>query len=219
MKPLLLAALLSQTACTRASVQPQDVELAGRISLTWDETLQQGRLAVLRYLPAPVPLPAERQGIPMDACDTVVPRTALDGVLTDTTVSAVCDGEPLLFSENATGFWAHRLTEQPPDGYTCEVTIDDEVVTLPPLPAAPDLHIRARRARWTPGDADEIRVVFPRAASQSTICRLSDDGSALVPQPGRGGFVTRHRYALPKLEGGRVSVTVTAGRWWSRAEQ
>ena len=217
---ILTVVLLSgAVACKKPDVNAQDVELSGRVSLTWDETLQRGRLAVLRYLPAAVPLPAERQGIPVDACETLVPRTALDGVLRETEVSAICDGEALALSADATGFWAHRFTAPPPAGFTCEVTVDGESFELPPLPEAPDLTIRAHRARWTPGDADEIRVVFPRADRQSTICRLTDDGDAFLPRTSTGAFVTRHRYALPKIEDGRVSVTVTAGAWWSRAEQ
>lgn len=208
--------LLLVLACQKPALTPQDVELSGRISVNWDDSLQRGRIAVLRYVPSVVPLPAERQGIAMESCATVVPRQALDGVLRETEVSVTCDGEPMALRANATGFWVHHFTDPQIAGLSCEVTLDGERIPLPTLPEVPDLTVRGRRMQWTAGESDEIRVVYPRSQGESTICRFEDDGEAIGPRPGRLAFVTRHNYALPKVDDGRVAVTVTAGGWWER---
>lgn len=211
------AALLLLAACQRAAPAPQQAELSGRISLSWDEELQRGRLVVASYLPAEVPLPAERHGVPMDGCLTVIPRAVLDGVLQPSEASAACGGQPLALEERVTGLYAHRFTEPLAPGTVCTVTLDGRTYELPPLPEVPDLSLRGGRARWTAGDGDEIRLTMPRRREESTICRLSDDGRARVPRPGGLAFVSRHRYALPRSEAqSRVSITVTAGRWWER---
>jgi hypothetical protein len=192
------------------------VELSGRLSLSWDATSGKGRLAVASYLPAPLPLPAERQGIPMDACLLQTPSQLLDGALRGgIEVSASCDGAPLALEERMTGLWVHRIEAPPPAGMACEVTLDGRSYELPPLPEVPDLEVRGRRMRWTPAEGDELRVAFPASGGQSTLCRLADDGAARgAPRHATLAFVTRQRYALPAAEEGRLAISVAAGAWW-----
>ncbi len=212
-----LVTLAALSACRPPDPGPQRAELSGRIALSWDADRRRGHLIVASYLPAELPLPAERHGIAMESCRRVVPRATIDGVLRPAEVSASCEGLELELEERLPGLYAHRFTEPLEAGTTCAVTLDGRSYTLPPLSPVPDLSLRGGRARWTPGDGDELRLTMPRSREESTVCRLSDDGRARVPRPGDLAFVSRHHYALPRAEDdSRIAITATAGRWWER---
>ncbi len=100
-------------ACQPKSFTPDPVKQVGQVTLTVDASRQTGRLRVLVYEAFGAPLPSERQGLPLDACATLVPESSLQGlVCRDVEVRAWCDGVELELNEHAPGSWAKRLPRQ-----------------------------------------------------------------------------------------------------------
>lgn len=192
--------------------------LAGQVSLTTDHTLQRSELRIHTFTPDLRPAPAERQGVPMGECATLVPRSAGEGlVLRRAQVSAACAGQPVALEEVAPGLVAHTFPGMLPTGTSCAVTVDDQEIALPALPPAPDVRFGVARSRWTPVGADELRIVVPRTAGRNTICRLPDTGVGPEPRGARHtlAFASHHRMGLstPDPSGARVAVTVSSGVW------
>ena len=202
-------------ACQPRLVEPSPVRQAGQITLTQDASRGTTRLRVLLYESFAGPLPSERQGLPMDACATLVPTTSSQAtVYRDAEVRAWCGGQEIELTEHAPGSWARKV-DPAAAGLSCEVTIDGEPVEVPPLPEVPDVEVRRTGLVWTPADGDEVRVSVPRSGGRSTLCRLVDDGEGPRPK-GIGlqtSFVSRVALAAPALEGGRVPVASIAGAW------
>ncbi len=204
--------------CRPASIEPGQVELVGRISLSLDTSIDRSTLVVQAWQPTVVALPQERLGLELDRCAVHEPVRRELGVLRPAEASARCDGVELELSELAPGAW--NLVRQPglPVGSRCEVTLDGEVLELPELLPPPELSPRPWGLAWTPGDADELRVVVPLPSGQLATCRLRDDGSGPRPKQLKRhtAFATRQSYALPAVEGGRVAVSVASGAWLQR---
>ncbi|MCB9741882.1 MAG: hypothetical protein H6741_23560 [Alphaproteobacteria bacterium] len=218
MTGLLLLACVARRPPPAQPVDSEAVALAAQISLSVDYSAGRATLTVHSLLPEPRPLPAERNGVPMDACREVRPtRATADMVLKERAVVAECGGEALALEEQVSGLHRHRFEALPEPGLRCAVTLDGVRVELPPLPEPPDPHIAGAHLRWTPGDGDELRYVVPQVQERSWICRLSDDGEAPVPPGARlqQAFFTRHRLSTQELpkKGGVVAVTVTSGVW------
>lgn len=218
--------LLLLLACLRPpEVAPgARVLQSGQISLSADLTLGRTELRIHTFAADLRPLPAERQGVNLGDCATLVPSSAAEGlVLRRAEVSARCDGEALPLQELTAGLMSYTFPGPVPPGLRCEVSVDGQTVALPPLPEAPDLRFGLARAKWTPAGGDEIRVVVPRSAGRSTYCRLPDIGEGPAPRGARSAqsFASRHRLALsePEPDGSRVAVTVTSGVWMTPAQR
>ncbi|MCB9758249.1 MAG: hypothetical protein H6739_00275 [Alphaproteobacteria bacterium] len=217
----MIAVVLALVACRPpppAGAPSATVPLVGQISLSVDRTAGRANLRIHSMNRAMRPPPAERQGVPLDTCRTVVPTSYAEGVvLAPRPVAARCGGTPLTLEEPATGVFQHSFDRLPPPGTRCEVDFDGVTIPLPPLPEAPDLRVTVAGLRWTPAGGDELRYVIPMTDLESTICRLSDDGEAPAPPGARTqlAFVTRHQLALVPLpeQDARVAVSVTAGVW------
>lgn len=194
------------------------MELVGRISLSLDTSLDRSTLVVQAWQPTVVALPEERLGLPLDRCAVHEPVRRELGALREAEASASCDGEPLELAELAPGAW--NLVQQPglPVGSSCEVTLDGEVLELPDLLPPPDLRPRPGGLSWTPGDADELRVVVPLPSGELATCRLRDDGKGPRPKQLKRhtAFATRQSYALPSVAEGRVAISVASGGWLRR---
>lgn len=220
MSTLVLSLVLSLlVACTAPAAEPTDLPLGAQVALTVDLDMPQARLSVSTFLPARVPLPQERQGIALDQCETRVPVSAREGlIMQDRPALAECGGQPLPLASEAPGLLSYYFLGMPDPGLRCTVTLEGQRIALPPLPVAPDPDVGRLRLRWTPGDADELRLVWPRDQSLNTICRLRDDGAAPAPRAavGRFGYATRHRFAQARAGRYAVALTSTAGRWLGR---
>lgn len=202
-------------ACVPQVLEPTEVRQAGQITLSADATRGTARLRVLVYDNHVGPLPSERQGLALDACATQIPEAASAArVFRDAEVRAWCDGVEIALTEAAPGSWSRALDGAVP-GTRCDVEIDGERLSVPPLPQPPDLEVRATRLTWTPAGADELRVSVPRGDGRSTLCRLRDDGAGPRPR-GIGlqtAFVSRVELDAPKTEAGRVPIASIAGVW------
>ena len=210
---------MTVAGCRPAHLEPTRTELVGRISLSLDASLDRSTLAVQAWQPTEVDLPEERLGLRMDACHVAMPVPRELGVLREAQASARCNGEDLELEPLATGAW--NVTMQPglPVGSRCEVTLDGTDIELPELLPPPDIRPSGRGLAWTPGDADELRVVVPLPTGELATCRLSDDGDGPRPKQLKRhtAFATRQSYAMPRVGDGRVAVSVASGVWLSRA--
>jgi len=195
------------------------VLLGGSVTMSVDVTARRARLRIRTIQPAPGVVPAERHGLGMDECATLKPLVPLEGqVLRPATVEAWCDGEPVSLDNDGMGTATHLFPQTPDPGTVCELVVDGQTLTLPPLPVAPVVEVVRGRLSWEAGDADELRFVMPRSDGESTICRLEDDGDAKAPTGARLqlSFASRVALALPQLEpGSRLPIAVIAGTWRS----
>ena len=200
-----------------ALVPPDDLLLGGSVTLSVDETAGRARLRVRTIRPSKGTPPAERHGLALDECATLLPLVPLEGeVLMDAEVQAWCGGQPLGLNTDFPGHAEHLFARPPPPGTVCEVSVNGERITLPALPVAPVVDVVRGRLSWLPADADELRYVIPRTHGESTICRLRDDGDAPAPIGARLhlSFASRVALALPPLgTDARLPVSVIAGTW------
>jgi hypothetical protein len=209
--------LLALLGCPpRQLPPPSDALLVGQVTLSIDHDRGIARFRVMLHEPVAAPLPSERQGIPLDACETLVPdqRSDYGRVYRQAAVSLDCAGERPL-QQDAPGLWSHAFEQPPAPGTRCTLWLDGQAHALPPVPEPPDLELRAGTLSWTPQGADEVRVSIPRAEGRSTLCRLVDDGLAPAPahMRGRQAFVTRVELDQVRLEDGRLPMASIAGTW------
>ncbi len=202
--------------------KPQEEVLAGSVTLSVDVTARRARLRIRTIEPAPGPLPAERHGLTLDHCATLKPLVPLEGQqLRPAQVRAWCQDEELSLTGNQDGLAEHLFSGTPPPGTVCEIEVDGQSFSIPPLSTAPVIQVVGTRLHWEPGEGDELRFVIPRKDGESTLCRLRDDGEAPAPAGARkqSFFASRVRLALPMLQGeGRLPVSVIAGTWGAASD-
>lgn len=184
--------------------------------LSVDVTHATAQLIAVRLDPMDIPLPQDRYGVQMGACQ-VLPQepitTAGDAQLRPSVITGACGADALANNPRTRpGEYKHKLAAQPAPGTVCSVDLEDTSLVLPALPETPDAVLTGQDLAWTPGGGDEVRVVAMTEAG-TLLCRFEDAGVARLPRAPLTGrvYVSRYSYGQGELAGGVVPLAATVG--------
>ncbi|MFT5585461.1 MAG: hypothetical protein ACI9VR_003053 [Cognaticolwellia sp.] len=152
----------------------------------------------------------------MGECAKIQAQATGEGMVFEVVkVSALCPGHTLTVEDQHSGGTTWLLEPLPKAGLVCTVAIEGVSEKLPPLPESPPLVQNGRTLSWTPGGADEVRLVSLASPDESGVCRLPDLGSAKIPRSMTRGtlLVTWHNARLTEIQKRPMSLSATAGTW------